>query len=92
MGSANERRRYCVTPPLIDRVHTQNNPMTCVLTRITNTAYIYHHNPHTYATKHIEHINLKNRLAHKCIFPSGGGSQHDRMGAAILDIRVSVEL
>ena len=26
MGSANERRRYIVTPPLIDRAHTQNDP------------------------------------------------------------------
>ena len=26
MGSANERRRYIVTPPLIDWAHTQNDP------------------------------------------------------------------
>ena len=26
MGSANERRRYYVTPPLIGRAHTQNDP------------------------------------------------------------------
>ena len=26
MGSANERRRYDVTPPLIGRAHTQNDP------------------------------------------------------------------
>ena len=25
LGSANERRRYYVTPPLIGRVHTQND-------------------------------------------------------------------
>ena len=26
MGSANERRRYIVTSPLIGRAHTQNDP------------------------------------------------------------------
>ena len=26
MGSANERRHYCVTPSLIGRAHTQNDP------------------------------------------------------------------
>ena len=26
MDSANERRRYYVTPPLIGRAHTQNDP------------------------------------------------------------------
>ena len=26
MGSANERRRYYVTPPVIGRAHTQNDP------------------------------------------------------------------
>ena len=29
MGSANERRRYIVTPPLIGRAHTRNDP--CLL-------------------------------------------------------------
>ena len=28
MGSANERRRYYVTPPLIGRAHTQNDLCT----------------------------------------------------------------
>ena len=35
MGLANERRRYIVTSSLIGRVHTQNEPWTCSMKRIT---------------------------------------------------------
>ena len=71
MGSANERRRYIVTPPLIGRAHTQNDPYLSIVFALKTLDQWY------MGVTAAQQMTCMMSVSHESSFHITGTDQHD---------------